>query len=97
MAEVSMDYEAVEAMADGFATAAEVLEAVSAALEVAIGILKATAFIGLFGNLALAAYLENIKPNVDRLAETCDELHFDLLGAVSSLRDGDMTGSQRFV
>jgi hypothetical protein len=97
MAEVSMDYEAVEAMADGFSNAAEVLEAVSSALEVAIGILKATAFFGLVGNLALAAYLENIKPNVDRLAETCDELHYDLLGAVSSLRDGDMTGSQRFV
>ncbi len=97
MAEVSMDYEAVDAMADGFANAAEVLEAVSSALEVAIGILKATAFFGLVGNLALASYLENIKPNVDRLAGTCDELHYDLLGAISSLRDGDLTGSQRFV
>ena len=97
MAEVSMDYEAVEQMADGFSTASEVLEGVSTALEVAIGILKATAFFGLVGNLALASYLENIKPNVDRLSETCDELHFDLLGAISSLRDGDLSGSQRFV
>lgn len=97
MAEVSMDYEAVEAMADGFSNAAEVLEAVSTALEVAIGILKATAFLGLVGNMALAMYLEGIKPNVDRLAATCDELHYDLLGAISSLRDGDLTGSQRFV
>lgn len=97
MAEVSMDYDVVESMADGFASAAEVLEGVSTALEVAISILRATAFAGMVGNLALAAYLENIKPNVDRLSATCDELHYDLLGAVSSLRDGDMSGSQRFV
>ncbi len=97
MAEVSMDYDVVEAMADGFNNAAEVLEGVSNALEVAISILKATAFLGLIGNAALAAYLENIKPNVDRLAATCDELHFDLLGAIASLRDGDLSGSQRFV
>jgi hypothetical protein len=49
------------------------------------------------GNLALAQYLENIQPNVARLAATCDELNSDLLGAVASLRDGDLSGSQRFV
>lgn len=97
MAEVSMDFDAVQAMSDGFNVAAETLEAVSIALEVAISILKATAFLGLVGNAALAQYLEGIKPNVDRLAGTCDELHLDLIGAISSIRDGDMSGSQRFV
>jgi hypothetical protein len=97
MAEVSMDYDTVQRMADGFNHSADVLKAVSQALEVAIGILKATAFIGLVGNLALAHYLEGIKPNVDRLSQTCDELNHDLLGAIVSLRDGDNSGSQRFV
>lgn len=97
MAEVSMDYDAVQRMSDGFRTASDTLEAVSRALEVAIGILKATAFFGLVGNLALANYLENIKPNVDRLAATCQELSMDLMGAIVSLRDGDYSGSQRFV
>jgi hypothetical protein len=48
------------------------------------------------GNLVLAQYLDNIQPNVARLAATCEELNSDLLGAVASLRDGDMSGSQRF-
>lgn len=97
MAEVSMDFDTVQNMADGFRTAAETLQAVSTALEVAIAILKATAFLGLVGNAALAMYLEGIKPNVDRLAATCDELNLDLIGAIASLRDGDLSGSQRFV
>lgn len=97
MAEVSMDYDAVQQMADGFSRSADTLQAVSKALEVAIGILKASAFFGLVGNMALAHYLEGIKPNVDRLAATCEELSMDLIGAITSLRDGDYSGSQRFV
>lgn len=96
MAEVSMDYEAVQKMADGFNTASDTLQAVSQALEVAIAILKASAFFGMVGNIALARYLEGIKPNVDRLSATCEELSMDLIGAIISLRDGDMSGSQRF-
>ncbi len=97
MAEVSMDYDAVQQLAQGFRTSAETLEGVSKALEVAIAILKASAFFGLVGNAALAMYLEGIKPNVDKLAATCDEFNLDLLGAISAIRDGDMSGSQRFV
>ena len=97
MAEVSMDYDAVQQLADGFRDASETFEAVSKALEIAIAILKATAFFGLVGNAALAMYLEGIKPNVDRLAATCDEMNMDLIGAIVSLRDGDQSGSQRFV
>lgn len=97
MAEVSMDYGVVEEMANEFRSANETLEGVSKALEVAIAVLKATSFFGLIGNAALATYLEGIKPNVDRLAATCQEMNLDLLGAIVSLRDGDYTGSQRFV
>jgi hypothetical protein len=97
MAEVSMDYGEVQKLSDGFRTASDTLAAVSQALEVAIGILKATAFFGLVGNLALAHYLEGIKPNVDRLSATCEEMSMDLIGAIISLRDGDNSGSQRFV
>jgi len=96
-AEVSMDYDAVQTMSDGFSTSCDILRGVSTALEVAIGILRATAMFGLVGNAALAQYLEGIKPNVDRLADTCEELSQDLVGAIVSLRDGDYSGSQRFV
>jgi hypothetical protein len=97
MAEVSMEYDAVQRMSEGFNNASDTLRTVSQALEVAIAILKATAFFGLVGNLALASYLDGIKPNVDRLAATCEELGLDLMGAIISLRDGDSSGSQRFV
>jgi len=97
MAEVSMDYAVVESMAEGFRGAAESLQAVNRALETAAAILRASAFVGMVGNLALAEYLDNIQPNVARLAATCDELNSDLLGAVASLRDGDLSGSQRFI
>jgi len=97
MAEVSMDYDVVQSMSDGFKNSSEVLQGVSKALEVAIAILKATAFFGLVGNMALAMYLEGIKPNVDKLAATCEEMSMDLMGAIVSLRDGDNSGSQRFV
>jgi len=87
----------VQAMADGFNAAADSLQNVSKALELAISILKASAFFGLVGNMALAQYLEGIKPNVDRLSNTCDELNHDLVGAIHYLRDGDQTASSRFI
>jgi hypothetical protein len=96
MADVSMDFDAVARMADGFQTAADTLHGVDRALETAIGVLKASAFLGMVGNLALANYLEGIQPNVARLAATCEEMNQDLTGAIAALRDGDYSGSQRF-
>lgn len=95
--DVSMDYEVVENMAKVFNTSSKTLEIVSKALEIASAILKATAMFGLVGNLALARYLDNIKPKVDTLAKDTAELSKDCIGAVRSLRDGDKSGSQRFV
>jgi hypothetical protein len=97
MADVSMDYDVVQGIADGFGVAGDTLQGVSAALEAAINILRVTAFVGLVGGLALERYLSGIKPNVDKLAATCQEMQQDLIGAIVSLRDGDTSGSQRFV
>lgn len=97
MAEVSMDYGVVENMANIFGTSSQVLKAVAKALEIASAALKATAMFGMVGNLALARYLDNIKPKAEQLGATCAELKGDLMGAIVSLRDGDTSGSQRFV
>ncbi|MCL4239250.1 MAG: hypothetical protein KJ047_13485 [Anaerolineae bacterium] len=94
--DVSMDYAVVQRLADDFRASAGTLRAVGQALEVASALLKTSAFVGMVGNLGLAMYLDNIRPHVERLAATCDELHGDLLGAIASLRDGDYSGSQRF-
>ncbi len=97
MADVSMDYEVVGKMADIFKTSSDVLKVVSKALEIASSILKASAMFGMVGNLALAYYLDNIKSKVDPLADKCGELSGDCKGAIMALRDGDFSGSQRFV
>lgn len=95
--EVSMDYSAAQSISDVLRGAGDTLETVAKALEIAANILKATAFFGMVGNLALANYLEGIKPNADKLAKSCHELGMDVTGAIVSLRDGDVSGSQRFV
>ncbi|HRE46780.1 MAG TPA: hypothetical protein PLD47_03575 [Aggregatilineales bacterium] len=97
MADVSMDYGICEKMANIHGVSSDVLKGVSKALKIASDILKATAMFGMVGNLALAYYLDNIRPKVDQLAEDNAELKKDVLGAIAALRDGDNTGSQRFV
>lgn len=93
---IYMDVPAVQSMADGFRGAGEVLNGVSTALEAAIMILKVTAFIGLVGGFAVEHFLSQIQPKVKVLAEKCDELNMDLIGAIVSYRDGDDSGSKRF-
>ena len=93
---VYMNVPAVERFADAFATFSDLMDEANSALEAALMILKATAFFGLVGNMALTMYLENIQPNVKALADKFRELKLDLMGAIVSYRDGDNSGSQRF-
>ncbi|MDW8299639.1 MAG: hypothetical protein RML95_09910 [Anaerolineae bacterium] len=97
MADVAMDYEVVGRMAKIFGTSGEVLKTVGTVLEIAAKVLKASAFFGLIGNLALAYYLDNIATKCKTLSETCIEMDGDLQGAIKALRDGDYSGSTRFV
>lgn len=94
--DVKMDIAAVDKMAKTFKSCSNVLKDVSKALQVAIMILKVTAFVGLVGALAVERYLSQIKPRVDEAADKLDELYNDLYGAILSFRDGDNSGSQRF-
>ncbi len=96
-ADVRMDYHVVQQLANSFRDSADTLRSIDQALEIAVALLKSSVFLGLVGNMGMAAYLENIQPHIRRLAAICDELHSDLLGAIASIRDGDYTGSQRFV
>lgn len=93
---VYMDVEAVQGVADSFSTMGDVMNGVSQALEVAIALLKATAFFGMVGNMAMAMWLEGIKPNVDTLANKFSDLNMDIIGAIVNYRDGDNSGSNRF-
>ena len=95
--EVYMDIPRVEQMSKSFQKFGTILEGVSKAL-LAISIaLKATAWISFGATAAAAAYADRIRPNVDRAAKKMHELSNDITGAIKAYRDGDMSGSQRFV
>jgi hypothetical protein len=90
--ETFMDKDAVRNIASGFETASEVLNAVAAALEAAMMTLKVTAYVGLVGGAALERYIANIKPKVEKLAKTCEEMSNDLRQAVSLREQAEAAG-----
>jgi hypothetical protein len=93
---VYMDIDGVQNIASTFRQMGDVMDAVSKGLEIAIDILRTAAFFGLVGTAAIAQYLDGIKPHVDTLASKFQELNLDVVGAVVSYRDGDVSGSKRF-
>ena len=95
--EVFMDIPRVEQMSKSFQTFGTVLEGVSKSL-LAISIaMKATAWLSFGATAAAAAYADRIRPNVDKAAKKMHELSGDITSAIKAYRDGDMSGSKRFV
>ncbi len=95
--EVYMDIPRVEQMSKSFQKFGSVLEAVSKALLAISTALKAAAWISFGSTAALATYIDRIRPNVDKVAKKMHELSGDITGAIKAYRDGDMSGSKRFV
>ena len=95
--EVFMDIPRVEQMSKTFETFGSILEGVAKAL-LAISIaMKAAAWVSFGATAAAAAYADRIRPNVDKAAQKMHELSGDITGAVKAYRDGDLSGSKRFV
>ncbi|MBI5354402.1 MAG: hypothetical protein HZB50_17310 [Chloroflexi bacterium] len=95
--EVFMDIPRVEQMSKSFETFGSILEGVAKAL-LAISIaMKAAAWISFGATAAAAAYADRIRPNVDKAAQKMHELSGDITGAIKAYRDGDLSGSKRFV
>ena len=59
--------------------------------------MKAAAWISFGATAAAAAYADRIRPNVDKAAQKMHELSGDITGAIKAYRDGDLSGSKRFV
>lgn len=93
---VYMDIPKLKAVAERFGTMSETLKQTSNALQAAITVLKASAFVGLFGNAALANYLEQLKPQIDRFAERCSEMVKDVEAAIAAVENQDAVGSTKF-
>lgn len=95
--EVYMDIPRVEQMSKTFEKFGTILEGVAKAL-LAISIaLKAAAWISFGATAAAAAYADRIRPNVEKVAKKMHELSVDITGAIKAYRDGDLSGSRRFV
>jgi hypothetical protein len=94
--EVYMDIPAVQKMGNDFKNFGEVLNAVAKALEAISFVLKATAWISFGSTAALSAFVDRIKPNVQRAANKMIELSGDIESAIRAYRDGDYSGSRRF-
>ncbi len=93
---VYMDTDAVRGMAKNFGSIGEVLQAVNKAMQTLSNILKATAFVGLVGGYAVAQYIDQIRPQIEDIAEKCEELNKDLDASVDAYERGDELGSTRF-
>ncbi len=93
---VYMDTDAVRDMAKNFGTIGEVLQGVNKALEALSNILKATAFVGLVGGAALAFIIDSTRPQIEDIAEKCEEINKDLDVSVAAYERGDELGSTRF-
>lgn len=94
--EVYMDVPKVMDMGKKFEDIGQVVQGVSTALQAMITVLKATAFVGLFGNMVLTQFLETMKPKIDKLAEDCTEIGGDLAASARAYQNGDAMGSTRF-
>ena len=93
---VQMDYTVITAVSKGFKVQAATLKAIGKALEVAIQILQAMAFVSMGTTKALARYLSVIKDKVQKLGKLCEEFANDLARAVGDHKRGDIKGKSYF-
>lgn len=95
--EVFMDIPQVEKMSKSFDGFGDTLDAVAKTLEALSLLLKATAWLSLGSTAALATFIDRILPNIKNAAAKMKEIAGDIMSAIKAYRDGDMTGSRRFV
>jgi uncharacterized protein YukE len=93
---VYMDVPAVRQIAKNFKQIGDTLENVVRVMEALVNILRGTAFVGLVGGLALAQFIESIKPQIQQMARKCQELFSDLNKSVDAYERGDALGATRF-
>jgi hypothetical protein len=93
---VAMNYGIVLNVADGFQTAHDVLQAVEKALEAAIQIATAAAFLSFGTSAGLIFYLKNIKAKATVLRKACKNFEGDLRGAQKDHQNGDYKSGTYF-
>jgi hypothetical protein len=93
MADVLIDYDAVNSMGDTLGTTGDVVEVLDLVFTGLSMVLIATGFGAAIGQ----KYLGNYKSKVIDLYKKCHELDTDLHDAVTALQNGDEKGSKKFM
>lgn len=93
MADVLIDYDAVNSMADTLGTTGDVIQVLDVVLTAVSMVLIATGFGAPIGS----KYLGQYKQHVIDLYNKCSELDGDLKAAVVAIQNGDEKGSRKFV
>ncbi len=93
---VYMNVPAVRGIAKNFKQIGDTLDNVTRVMEALVNILRGTAFVGLVGGLALAQYIDSIKPHIQQMGRKCQELFGDLNRSVDAYERGDALGATRF-
>jgi uncharacterized protein YukE len=93
---VFMNVPAVRQIAKNFKQVGDTLENVARVMEALVNILRGTAFVGMVGGLALAQYIDSIKPHIQQMSRKCQELFSDLNKSVDAYERGDALGATRF-
>jgi len=94
--EVYMDVPAVREIGNQFGNIGEVLKQVAKALEALSNMCKVAAAIGLVGAAVVKAFIDMIRPHIEKLAQKCEELKKDVLASAQAYENGDRLGSARF-
>jgi hypothetical protein len=92
MADILMNYDKVEDMANKLGTAGDVINILDMVLTAISYLLIATGFGAAIGQ----NYLSNYKSKVKELADKCQELDGDLKESVQAYQRGDAMGATRF-
>ncbi len=95
--EVFMDIPQVESLAKSFTTFGEVLDSADKVLSVLSVTLHVSAWFSFGATEAAAQYVDRIEPGVKNAANKMRELNGDIMSAIASYRDGDNSGSKRFI
>lgn len=93
---VEMDYDVIQAVSRGFRQISDALKKIGKALQIAVQILRATAFLSAGINEAMARWLEGIQKAVENLAKVCMEFSGDLARAITDHKKGDIKGRRYF-
>jgi hypothetical protein len=91
MADIKIDYDAVNGMGDTLGTLGDIVNVLDVVFTALATILIATGF-----GAAIGGKYMSRKPAVKKLIDKCHELDKDLKAAVTSIQNGDTQGANRF-